>query len=105
MASFLVLGIIGLIIAIFATVFYLLVLSGLFHTIEIKTKRSPVSNLHVAYKFSRGKYGSGDHGALFTEVSKAAPHLRCFGVYYDDPNTVTYSQELSCVFLCDGCIR
>ncbi|XP_022098842.1 testis-expressed protein 264-like [Acanthaster planci] len=86
MASILVLGIVGVLIAIVVTLFCLLVFSGLFHAIEIGTKKSPVSKLHIAYKFARGSYSEG--GPLWTEVSKEAPNLRCIGVYYDDPNTV-----------------
>ncbi|XP_038054377.1 testis-expressed protein 264-like [Patiria miniata] len=85
MASILVLGLIGVLIAIVVTVFYLLVYSGLFHSIDIGTKKSPISKIHVAYKFARGSYSDG--GPLWTEVSKAAPNLRCFAVYYDDPKT------------------
>ncbi|XP_071807439.1 testis-expressed protein 264-like [Asterias amurensis] len=86
MASLFVIGIIGLLIAIAVTVFFLLVASGLFHEIEVGTKKSPISKLRIAYKFARGSYSNA--GSLFTEVTKLSPEGRCLGVYYDDPKRV-----------------
>ncbi|XP_072038777.1 testis-expressed protein 264-like [Amphiura filiformis] len=86
MSEYLILAIIGMLILILVTVFVYFMYSGLFNGIEIRTGKPPIRELHVAYKYAVGPYKNC--GPLFTEVTKAAPDLRCFGVYYDDPAKV-----------------
>ncbi len=86
MTEYLIFAIIGMLILILVTVFVYFVYSGLFHTVEIRTGKPPVKALRVAYKYAVGPYKNC--GPLFTEVTKAAPDLRCFGLYYDDPAKV-----------------
>lgn len=79
-------AIIGMVVLILTTVIVYVIYSGLFHSIEIRTGKPPIGALRVAYKFAVGPYKNC--GPLFTEVTAAAPGLKCFGVYYDDPSKV-----------------
>ena len=45
----------------------------------------------VAYRVYSGSYSNA--GSAFKELAVLAPHLRTFGIYYDDPRRV------SCFFL------
>ncbi|XP_002738358.1 testis-expressed protein 264-like [Saccoglossus kowalevskii] len=91
MATWLVIGILGLVVSIIFTVLFLIAYSGLFHNIEIKAGKPPFKNLRIAYKCRKGPYKNA--GDLFTESAKLAPGNRCLGVYYDDPHQVA-AEEL-----------
>ena len=82
----LLLGIIGLAVALLLTLAILVFYTGLFDGVEVKTGRPPVASIRVAYKFATGPYK--DCSYLFTEVISIVPKLRSIGVYYDDPKKV-----------------
>lgn len=50
--------------------------------------RPDIGEIQIAYKFAQGPYK--DSGMLFTEVHTLLPLYRTIGVYYDDPNTVSF---------------
>ncbi|KAG7169407.1 testis-expressed protein 264 homolog isoform X1 [Homarus americanus] len=66
-----------------ATVVGLLVHSGLFIPVDVKTCKPDLGEVYIAYKFARGPYK--ESGTLFTQVHTLLPDYRTIGVYYDDP--------------------
>lgn len=89
-----VVGDMGLVFYLLVAVVVLLVLffmallhAGYFYDLRIRTS-SPLSLPgRVAYKLYRGSYTNA--GAAFKELALFAPHLRTFGIYYDDPKRVS----------------
>ncbi|XP_015923208.1 testis-expressed protein 264 homolog [Parasteatoda tepidariorum] len=71
---------------LFITLWFLAWHSGLFLPIDIKTCKSPFSELEIAYKFVRGSHK--DSSLVYAEAHSLAPQLRCIGVYYDNPKEV-----------------
>ncbi|XP_070557661.1 testis-expressed protein 264 homolog [Ptychodera flava] len=98
MAFLIVLGIVFLTIALFLTLCLLVVYSGLFHSVDVKAGRPPVSNLYIAYKYRKGPYS--ECGDLFTDTVKLAPDHRSIAVFYDSPCEVA-ANELRYIV---GCI-
>ncbi|CAM1327110.1 TEX264 (predicted), partial [Pycnogonum litorale] len=84
--SLMLLAVFTLLIILFLTIFILVIYSGLFTEIVIKTCKPPFASLEVAYKYSRGVYKNCS--ILFTEVHALAPSLKNYGIYYDDPDKV-----------------
>ena len=82
----LVLGIVGLFIALTVTVGLLVVYTGVFDGVDVNTGKPPMANVRLAYKFAKGPYA--ECGYLFTEALSLAPNHRTIGVYYDDPKQV-----------------
>lgn len=75
-----------LVIALCLTIFLLMWYSGFFLEIDVKTCKSPLKELEVAYKFVKGSHK--DSGNVYAEAHSLIPHLRCMGIYYDDPKEV-----------------
>ena len=62
--------------------------SGVFHPVNIRTSVPHAIPSRVAYKAYRGPYKNA--GAGFEDIMQSAPgYSRLFGVYYDDPEKVT----------------
>ena len=80
-----------LLIALFLTSLLLLWYSGYFIEIDVKTCKSPLKELEVAYKFVKGSYK--DSSLVYAEAHSLIPHLRCIGIYYDNPKEVCMSTE------------
>lgn len=76
-------GFLVLLLLVLATVVFLLVHSGLFISVVVKTCKPDIGEVQIAYKFARGPYK--ESGALFTQVHTLLPEYRTLGVYYDDP--------------------
>ncbi|XP_041129720.1 testis-expressed protein 264 homolog [Polyodon spathula] len=68
------------------TVLGVILYSGLFTEVVIRTGSSPIKNITIAYKFKQGSYK--ESGAVFTESCSIGPKLSSIGVYYDDPKQV-----------------
>jgi hypothetical protein len=81
-------SIVALLIIALLTLCFLLIYSGLFTRFDIGAGKPPVQNLYVGYKFDQGPYK--ECGSLFTEAAACAPGLRCFGIYYDNPEEVRF---------------
>ncbi|XP_063719571.1 testis-expressed protein 264 homolog [Symsagittifera roscoffensis] len=81
-------GIGALIVALFLTVFYMLVLSGLFESVDVKATKKHLLNKSriIAYKTYKGSYGQV--GDAFSWLCRTAPYNDTIGIYYDDPKTV-----------------
>ncbi|XP_062584794.1 testis-expressed protein 264 homolog [Saccostrea cucullata] len=78
-------GVLGL--CLILTFLALLLLSGLFETIDVKTGKPPLGEAVIAYKFCRGPYK--ECGPVFTEVCGLTPQgYKTIGIYYDDPKVV-----------------
>lgn len=75
-----------LVVLVLLCLFLVLVHAGLLHKIEVRTDRYPLSAVRIAYKYGGGPYRNA--GNVMQQVSKLAPHLKCLGMYYDDPNQV-----------------
>lgn len=90
MAELLLLAGIGaLFLCLILTLLALLLLSGLFETIEVKTGKPPLGEVVIAYKFCRGPYK--ECGPVFTEVCGLTPQgQKTVGIYYDDPEAVRF---------------
>lgn len=88
MAELLLLAGVGvLFLCLILTLLALLLLSGLFETIEVKTGKPPLGEVVIAYKFCRGPYK--ECGPVFTEVCGLTPQgQKTVGIYYDDPEVV-----------------
>ena len=82
----LVFYLIFLLIALFFSICYFFVYSGLLAPVEIRAQRPLFGNLHVVYKFARGPYKNAGH--LFTEAHSLIPEYKTIGIYYDDPQQV-----------------
>ncbi|MEQ2182878.1 hypothetical protein GOODEAATRI_026838, partial [Goodea atripinnis] len=82
----LLLLIVFLLLCLALTVGGLLVYSGLFSDVVVKTGAPPISNATVAYKFKQGAYK--DCGAAYTESCSICPKLKSIGIFYDDPKQV-----------------
>ena len=82
-------GIGALIVALFLTVFYMLVLSGLFESVDVKATKKHLLNKSriIAYKTYKGSYGQV--GDAFSWLCRTAPYNDTIGIYYDDPKTVS----------------
>ncbi|XP_053648684.1 testis-expressed protein 264 homolog isoform X2 [Cherax quadricarinatus] len=76
-------GFLILILLVVATIIGLLVHSGLFIPVDVKTCKPNIGEVYIAYKFARGPYK--ESGTLFTQVHTLLPEYRTIGVYYDDP--------------------
>ena len=61
--------------------------AGLFYELRIRTIRPLHLPHRVAYKLHRGPYKQA--GAAFKALSPEAPKQTLFGVFYDNPKTVS----------------
>ena len=61
--------------------------AGYFYSLRIRTSIPLSVPRKVAYKLHRGAYSNS--GTTYGDLSKLAPHLTTFGIYYDDPKTVS----------------
>ncbi|XP_058844692.1 testis-expressed protein 264 homolog [Acipenser ruthenus] len=87
MSEFILLALISfLFLFLLLTVLGVVLYSGLFTEVIIRTGSSPIKNITIAYKFNQGSYK--DSGAVFTESCSIGPKLSSIGVYYDDPKQV-----------------
>merc|ERR1712226_488069 len=77
-----------LILALFGTIFWMLVVSGLLAKVEVNTKTKHLSTKPrvIAYKTYTGNYK--EVGDAFAWLVKAAPFSDTLGIYYDDPTEV-----------------
>jgi hypothetical protein len=62
--------------------------AGYFYDLRIRTSIPLSLSGRVAYKLYRGSYTNA--GAAFREIAQLAPHLKAFGIYYDDPKRVSW---------------
>ncbi|MED6251652.1 hypothetical protein ATANTOWER_000959 [Ataeniobius toweri] len=92
----LLLLIVFLLLCLALTVGGLLVYSGLFSDVVVKTGAPPISNATVAYKFKQGAYK--DCGAAYTESCSICPKLKSIGIFYDDPKQLL-AFSVMCSFL------
>ncbi|XP_028302658.1 testis-expressed protein 264 [Gouania willdenowi] len=99
---FFLLLILALLGCLLLTVGVLVVYSGLFSDIDIKTGSPPIKNVTFAYKFKEGPYK--DCGAVYTESSSIGPTLRSMAVFYDDSSQRPAEQCRYAVgsILCEG---
>lgn len=87
MSDFLILALIlFLVLCLIATVVLLVLYSGLFASIDVRTGSPPIKKVTIAYKFKEGPYK--DCGAAFTEACSIGPKLSAIGIFYDDPKQV-----------------
>nr|XP_039264044.1 testis-expressed protein 264 homolog [Styela clava] len=77
-------------IAIGATIVYLLNYIGYFYRVRVFTGPSIVSEMKVAYKYCVGNYNAC--GSYFSEAANICPDERLLGIYYDDPKKVDPNQ-------------
>lgn len=75
-------------VIIIAVLLLLLTHAGFFYTLRIRTVRPPVLPHHIAYTLRTGAYKNV--GPVFRKLSTLAPKTKLFGIYYDDPNTVSH---------------
>lgn len=75
-----------LLVLLFLTIILLLWYSGFFIEIDVKTCKSPLKELEVAYKYVKGSHK--DSSLVYAEAHSIIPHLRCIGIYYDNPKEV-----------------
>lgn len=61
--------------------------AGFFYTIRLRQARPPVLPHHVAYMLKTGAYKNA--GPAFKRLCTLAPKIKKFGIYYDDPDTVS----------------
>ncbi|XP_063072167.1 testis-expressed protein 264 homolog [Engraulis encrasicolus] len=87
MSDFVILALILLLLlSLVATIAFLVVYSGIFSSIVIKTGSPPIKKVTIAYKLHKGPYK--ESGAHFTDVCSIGPKQSCIAVYYDDPKEV-----------------
>ena len=70
-----------------AVVLLVLTHAGFFYTIRLRMVPPPVLPHHVAYVQKTGTYKNA--GAAFKRLGSLAPKTKLFGIYYDDPDTVS----------------
>lgn len=80
----LLLGIVGIVLV---GLLALLVYSGLFYTYTIRCSIPASLPKRIAYTTYKGRYQ--DVGKVFCKLCDLVPHKRLFGIYYDDPKTVS----------------
>ncbi|KAK4299762.1 hypothetical protein Pmani_027981 [Petrolisthes manimaculis] len=76
-------GFVVLLLVVFITIIGLLVHSGIFEPVEVRTCKPDIGEVYIAYQFARGPYK--ESGALFTQIHTLLPDYRTVGVYYDNP--------------------
>ncbi|XP_041081051.1 testis-expressed protein 264-like [Polyodon spathula] len=87
MSEFILLALISfLFLFLLLTVLGVVLYSGLFTEVIIRTGSSPIKNMTIAYKFKQGCYK--ESGSVFTESCSIGPKFSSIGVYYDDPKQV-----------------
>lgn len=79
-------------VALLMSLLALLVYSGLFSSIDVKTTKPPIGNVVIAYKDGTGPYQNC--GSYFTESCSIDPTKTQIGLYYDDPEKVGH--DISC---------
>ena len=89
---YLVMFVILVIIAALAVV----VDAGYFHTVRVRMAAPHVQPRHFAYVVKTGPY-KNCVGA-FSSLAKLAPKKILFGIYYDDPDTVSLLYVLNRLF-------
>ncbi len=67
-----------------------LVHAGFFYDLRIRTSTPLSAPRRTAYKLYRGAYSNAGSG--FKELAGLVPHLKTFGIYYDDPKTVSATE-------------
>lgn len=72
-----------------------LVHAGYFYDLRIRTSTPLSLPGQVAYKMYRGSYTNA--GSAFKELAGLVPHLRTFGIYYDNPKTVSTRSRSWCL--------
>ena len=80
-----ILILLGILLGLFLGV---LVHSGFFSTLRIRTSVPHSIPSRVAYKLYKGPYRNA--GAGFSDIKRLAPLLTNFGIYYDAPDKVNY---------------
>jgi len=75
-----------LLIVFLVTLLSYLSVSGLFTTVEVKTKEPSYGPMVIAYKTDTGPYRNA--GELYTESYCLLPNKEQIGIYYDDPEAV-----------------
>lgn len=78
------------VVAVVVLVLFLMAIThaGYFYDLRIRTSTPLSLSGRVAYKVYRGSYTNA--GSAFKELATLAPHLRTFGIYYDDPRRVSW---------------
>lgn len=81
--------ILGLLALLIVTLLVLLVYSGLFASVDVKTGPPPMNKVVIAYKDGKGPYSNT--GSFFSEAVSIAPDKKSIGIYYDNPEVVSHS--------------
>ncbi|KAK3874977.1 hypothetical protein Pcinc_020127 [Petrolisthes cinctipes] len=76
-------GFVVLLLVVLITIIGLLIHSGIFEPVEVRTCKPDIGEVYIAYQFARGPYK--ESGALFTQIHTLLPEYRTVGVYYDNP--------------------
>lgn len=84
-----------LLVLVAASIFVLLIFSGLFSSINVETSKPPIGEVCIAYKDGTGPYSGV--GSNFSECTSIAPDLKVIGLYYDDPKTVSNLLQIICL--------
>jgi len=79
-------GFVILLVVFLVTLVGFLVVSGLFTSVEVKTKEPLYGPMVIAYKTEIGPYRNA--GELYTESHCLLPDREQIGIYYDDPEAV-----------------
>ena len=78
-------------VALVVAIFLLLLYSGLFYTYSIRCTVPASLPNRIAYCAHKGAYKKC--GGAFWKLDSLVPHRRLFGLYYDDPDKVSVSQN------------
>ncbi|XP_078585725.1 testis-expressed protein 264 homolog [Branchiostoma floridae x Branchiostoma japonicum] len=78
--------VVGIVVAVVAVVLVYAIHSGLFHKVTVTTGAPPIGQFTGAYKHYRGPYRNA--GPTFRALGDICPDRKCFGIWYDDPDSV-----------------
>lgn len=74
-------------VTLVTAIFLLLLYSGLFYTYTIRCTVPSSLPRRIAYRAHKGAYKNA--GDAFWKLVALVPRRMLFGIYYDDPNTVS----------------
>ncbi|KAI8497537.1 hypothetical protein Bbelb_248430 [Branchiostoma belcheri] len=81
-----VMEVVGLVVAVAVVALVYAIHSGLFHKVTVTTGAPPIGKFLGAYRDYRGPYR--ESGQTFRALGAVCPDRKCFGIWYDDPDTV-----------------